>query len=83
MKPRVLVVLLFALSTFAALRPTATASECSQPLKQCLFSDGPGCSIDCPPETFCLTRSAYCSFGFGVAAQCSCVRFKCVTVEEL
>jgi len=48
-------------------------SSCSQPMKQCLFSDGQGCSINCPADCVCVTRSAKCTLGWGTDASCMCV----------
>lgn len=57
----------------AALCDSAAAqSACSEPLKQCLFSDGAGCSATCPADCACVTRSAKCVLGWGVDASCIC-----------
>ncbi len=54
--------------------PARTDSICTGQGGECLFVDAGGCAIVCGPGECCHVQGAYCAFGFGVDAVCTCRR---------
>ena len=69
---KTLVTLGLALFGASALALSARADVCSGQGVWCLFVDAGGCATTCGAGECCHVQGAYCAFGFGVDAVCTC-----------